>query len=142
MTVTNITGGEPHLQHASVAGEAFKLVGNAHAKLLGARLHGAADHQAVARLEHVQRTRDGGEGHGADEDGHFLVQAAMGAFHELVARLDIWQGGGGVTTPPGENSLGELLHLLLVDLLPLRQLAGQVALQHRFHQQRLVVASG
>ncbi|KAF3843595.1 hypothetical protein F7725_002444, partial [Dissostichus mawsoni] len=39
--------------------------------MLGARLHGAADHEAVARLEHVQRAGDGG-GHGAHEDRDFL----------------------------------------------------------------------
>ena len=64
------------LQQAAVVGEAFEVVGDAHAELLGARLHGAADHEAVARLEHVQRAGDGGEGHGAHEDRDFLVQAA------------------------------------------------------------------
>lgn len=56
-------------------GEAFEVVGYAHAELFGARLHGASDHEAVAWLEHVQGAGDGGEGHGAHEDGHFLVQA-------------------------------------------------------------------
>lgn len=62
-----------YLKHAAVVSEAFEVVGDAHAELLGARLHGAADHEAVARLEHVQRAGDGGEGHGAHKDGHFLV---------------------------------------------------------------------
>lgn len=65
----------PHLQHAAVVGEAFEVVGDAHAELFGARLHGASDHEAVAWLEHVQGAGDGGEGHGAHEDGHFLVEA-------------------------------------------------------------------
>lgn len=33
-----------YLQHAAVVGKAFEVIGDAHAELLGARLHGAADH--------------------------------------------------------------------------------------------------
>lgn len=71
----NLNAPGTDLQHAAVVGEAFEVVCDAHAELLGARLHGAPDHEAVARLEHVQGARDGGEGHSAHEDGHFLVQA-------------------------------------------------------------------
>ena len=53
----------------------FELVPQAHAETLGIRLHAAADHQPVARLEDVERTRHGGEGHGAHEDRHVLVEA-------------------------------------------------------------------
>lgn len=67
------------LQHAAVVGEAFEVISDAHAELFGARLHRASDHEAVARLEHVQGAGDGGEGHGAHEDGHFLVQAVKDA---------------------------------------------------------------
>lgn len=62
-----------YLQHAAVVGKAFELVSNAHAELLCARLHGATDHEAVAWLKHMQRAGDGGEGHGAHKNGHFLV---------------------------------------------------------------------
>lgn len=65
-----------HLQHTAVVGKAFEIVGYAHSELLGAGFHGASDHEAVTRLEHVQWTGNGGEGHGAHEDRHFLVQAA------------------------------------------------------------------
>ena len=53
----------------------FDIISDAHAKLLGARLHGAPDHEAVAWLKHVQGAGDCGERHGADKNGHFLVQA-------------------------------------------------------------------
>lgn len=53
----------------------FVRIVNAHAKLPRARLHAAADHETVARLEHVKRTRHGGVGHGAHKDGHVLGQA-------------------------------------------------------------------
>lgn len=64
-----------HLQHAAVVCKAFELISYAHAKLLGARLHRAADHEAVPWLKHMQWAGDGGKGHGAHKDGHFLVQA-------------------------------------------------------------------
>lgn len=63
------------LQHTAVVSKAFEVIGDAHAELLGARLHGSANHEAVAWLEHMQWAGDGGEGHGAHKDGHFLVQA-------------------------------------------------------------------
>ena len=43
------------------------LRADAHPELPGAGLHGAADHQAVARLEDVQRTGHAGEAHRAHE---------------------------------------------------------------------------
>ncbi len=64
-----------HLQHATVASKAFELISYAHAELLGARLHGASDHETVTRLKHMQWAGDGRKGHGAHKDGHFLVQA-------------------------------------------------------------------
>lgn len=62
-----------HLKHAAIVGEAFELIGYAHAELFGTSLHGAADHEAIARFKHMQRTGDCGEGHCANKDGHFLV---------------------------------------------------------------------
>lgn len=62
-----------YLKHAAIVSEAFEVIGDAHAELLGSRFHGAADHEAVPWLKHMQRAGDGGEGHGAHKDGHFLV---------------------------------------------------------------------
>lgn len=56
----------------------FLWIVYAHAKLPRPRVHAAADHEAVARLEDVQRTRHGGIRHGTHEDGHILCQAAWG----------------------------------------------------------------
>lgn len=63
-----------HLQHAAKISKAFQLVRYAHAELFGPRFHGAPNHEAVAWLKDMQRAGDGGEGHGAHKDGHFLVQ--------------------------------------------------------------------
>ena len=52
------------------------MVVAAHAKLLGSRLHAAAHHQPVTRLEDVQRAADAGVGHRAHEDGDVLGEAA------------------------------------------------------------------
>ena len=52
------------------------LVPEAHAEAVGAGLPAAADHETVTRLEHVERTRHRGEGHGAHEDRHRFVQTA------------------------------------------------------------------
>lgn len=64
----------PHLQHAAMVSKAFQLIGYAHPELFGSRLHGAADHKAVARFKYVQWTWDGRECHCAHKDGHFLIQ--------------------------------------------------------------------
>lgn len=77
-------GPHTHLQHAAIVSKTFELIGYAHAELLGACLHGAADHEAVTRLEHMQRAGDGGEGHGAHKDGHFLVQATTDTIETLL----------------------------------------------------------
>lgn len=74
---------DTHLQHAAVVGKTFELISYAHAELLGARFHGATDHEAVARFKHVQRAGDGGEGHGAHKDGYFLVQATRDTVKSL-----------------------------------------------------------
>ena len=50
-----------------------------HAELAEAGLHALAHHEAVARLEHVQRARHVREGHRADEDRHLLPRAATAA---------------------------------------------------------------
>ena len=52
----------PRLPHSPVF-----LRADAHPELPGAGLHGAADHEAVARLEDVQRTGHAGEAHRAHE---------------------------------------------------------------------------
>lgn len=62
-----------YLEHAAIVSKAFEVIGDAHSKLLGSRFHGAANHQAVSWLKHMQWAGDGGEGHGAHKDGHFLV---------------------------------------------------------------------
>ena len=54
------------------------MVVAAHAKLLGSRLHAAAHHQPVTRLEYVQRAADAGVGHRAHKDGDVLGEAAAG----------------------------------------------------------------
>ena len=64
----------------------------AHAKLLGARLHAAAHHQPVARLEDVQRAAHAGVGHRAHEDGDVLGEAGA---HERDGEEDGDEGGGG-----------------------------------------------
>lgn len=51
-----------------------RLHGHAHAELPRARLHAAPDHEAVARLEHVQRARDGRDGQRGDKDGDLVVR--------------------------------------------------------------------
>lgn len=61
----------------------FQLVRNAHAELLGSRLHGSANHQPVAWLKYVQRAGDCGKCHGADEDGNFLVQTGVEKFDSV-----------------------------------------------------------
>ena len=53
---------QPRLPHSPVF-----LRADAHPELPGAGLHGAADHEAVARLEDVQRTGHAGEAHRAHE---------------------------------------------------------------------------
>ena len=58
-------------------------VTDAHAELARARLHAAADHEAVARLEDVQRARHCGIGHGAHKDGHILRQAGRDRDREV-----------------------------------------------------------
>lgn len=53
----------------------FAWLITAHAELLGARLHAAAHHQAVAWLEDVQWARNARVRHRADEDGNIGGQA-------------------------------------------------------------------
>lgn len=55
----------------------FKLIRDAHAKLLSSCLHSPANHQPIARFKDVQRAGDCGKCHCADKDRHFHIQAAM-----------------------------------------------------------------
>lgn len=52
----------------------FEVVCQTHAKAVGSRLHASANHQPVAGLEDMERTRHSGEGHGAHEYRHILVK--------------------------------------------------------------------
>lgn len=52
----------------------FEVVSQTHAEAVGSRLHAAANHQSVARLEDMERARHSGKGHGANEYRHILVK--------------------------------------------------------------------
>ena len=52
----------------------FEVVCQTHAKAVSSRLHASANHQPVAGLEDMERTRHSGEGHGAHEYRHILVK--------------------------------------------------------------------
>lgn len=76
----------PHLQHQhefssiisgnkrQVSFSPFEVVGQTHAEAFSSRLHASANHQPVAGFEDVQRAGHGGEGHGAHEYRHVLVE--------------------------------------------------------------------
>lgn len=68
----------PHKLSTPYKRSPFLWIVYAHAELPRPRVHAAADHEAVARLEDVQRTRHGGIRHGTHKDRHILCQAARG----------------------------------------------------------------
>lgn len=68
----------PHKLSTPYNRSPFLWIVYAHAELPRPRVHAAADHEAVARLEDVQRTRHGGIRHGTHKDRHILCQAARG----------------------------------------------------------------
>lgn len=102
----------------------FLRIINAHAKLPGARFHAPANHEAVAWLEDMQRTRHGGVRHGAHKDRHILCQTVeketcLFRFSNLLTLHECGRL---------RALLGELSRLIHVGFCPLRILLTQILL--------------